>query len=225
MTQTAVISWPMTLAIPRASASVASGSRTATTLSKPDSDKRFEQKRSLRVGVLAPCHADRVQPVAARRGDRLGAHHGSGRLLGGVDGADKASVVNRELVLVHRGAVGFLAFDEDEPNGGRRHGQSEHRVHPHPLWDIAIRAWSSSPIGGETTWIWWYGLPRATPAAAASPLSKFRYPTLAEIPHIQQIEKKPPDSACEDVGEERDGSTLRPESAMTVRPGGIAPRR
>ena len=75
-----------------------------------------------------------MEAVAARRGDRLGAHHGSSRLLGGVHGADKAAVVNRELVLVHRGAVGFLTFDEDEPNGGRRHGQSEHRVHLHPLW-------------------------------------------------------------------------------------------
>ena len=28
----------------------------------------------------------------------------------------------------------ILAFDENEPNSGRRHGQSEDRVHPHPLW-------------------------------------------------------------------------------------------
>jgi len=99
-----------------------------------------------RIGVLAPGDADRVEAVAPRRSDSLGAHHRRSRLLRGVHGADKASFVNRELVLVHGGAVGFLAFDKDEPNGGRRHGQSEHRVHPHPL-GTSRYGWSTSPIG------------------------------------------------------------------------------
>src|SRR4051812_20738735 len=68
MTQTAVVSYPMTAAMPRARASVASGSRIATTLSKPDSDSDC-----ISADASASASSLQVTPIEFNRRPRLAA--------------------------------------------------------------------------------------------------------------------------------------------------------
>jgi hypothetical protein len=64
-----------------------------------------------------------------------------------------------ERTSIHRGAVGVLPFDEDQPDGRGSHRQPEYRVHLHTLRnnevaDIAARrttTWVSLTLSGDTT--------------------------------------------------------------------------
>ena len=61
-THTALVSYPMTSAIPRANASVASGSRTGTTLSKPKSVNDFNSSEA-----SASASSLHVTPIECKR--------------------------------------------------------------------------------------------------------------------------------------------------------------
>ena len=111
----------MTSAIPRANASVASGSRTGTTLSNPDSVRDFSSSEA---SVLAS--SLQVTPMECRRWPRVAAI-ASLRSTAAAACSEVCAALDRprkpdlECVAVHGGAVGVLPFDEDEADGGRRY--------------------------------------------------------------------------------------------------------
>ena len=97
------------------------------------SDKDSRQQGGLGVGVVAPGHADGVQPVAPGGGDRLGAQHRGGGLLRGLQRTRPPAGADLECFAVHGGAVGFLPFDKHETDGRRCHRQAEYGVHLQPF--------------------------------------------------------------------------------------------
>ena len=86
---------------------------------EPAFGQRFQQQRGLGVGVIAPRHADGMQPVATGGRDRFGPQNRGGRLLRGLQWRRMPAGHDLKGFTVDRGAVGVLSLDEDQADGGR----------------------------------------------------------------------------------------------------------
>ncbi len=105
--------------------------------------ERLEQNRRLAVGVGGPGHPDDPQPVTLVGGRRLGPNHCRGRLLTAVG-------LHREGLMVDGHAVGVMAFDQNQTDGGGCHRHAEHRVHMHPLGAVATQEQLSAEASERT---------------------------------------------------------------------------
>ena len=111
----------MTSAMPRANASVASGIRTGTTLSNPESERDFNSSEA-----SASASSLHVTPMECRRWPRVAAIASLRSTAAAAcsevcSGLDRPAAPDLECVAIHGGAVGVLTLDEYETDGGRRH--------------------------------------------------------------------------------------------------------